>query len=365
MNKVFCVIAALIMNAVCFSVAFAADPSGFSSLQPFRTFGNGEGHGVAYRYVDRSKADFVRLLRDAKLAKKEMRLTCQQLVRQMADAHKLPYEGCEGAAAAIEKDDDYQVVACTNDMFKRDNWLVVTNSSGTAFGAWPRECLPGEQVLTYKSKPIVSLKCLNVAIPIAIQSPVVRSVPVSPAPVMTANCPNGVHLNVNFWEAEAIKAKAPDLMKRIEEMIVATSRVDSEGASNPEAYKGNRVSRTYHDELVERVRVRASVNDVTVSAQLLDEKMNVVEDLGSFEVKDGIARIPLTEVQIGKIIQKIYPAWVSSPVVSADARRLLFFPSEWMSPRKDGTKPRGEHWCTKHESAIYWKNDRPVSPATM
>ena len=338
--------------------AIAATPSGFSSLQPFRTFGKGEGEGVAYRYVPRTKADLVRLLRDQKLAKKEMRLTCQQLVRQIAEAHKLPFEGCEGAAAAIEKDNDFTVVACTNEMFARNNWLVVTNSSGTAFGAWHRACLPGEQVLTYKSQPIVSLTCLNVAIPVAIAPPPVRVVTV-PTPVPTSFCPNGIALDVDSWVLEHIAAKAPDLYKRVEEQMVAAARTDSEGASNPNAYRGDKFSRTLGDEVIERVNMRAPLNGVSITAQLLDEKMNVVEDLGSFEFKNGIARIPLTEAQIGKIIQTIFPAWVSSPVISGEARRLLFFPEEWTKSKKDGARPRGGHWCTMHEHTSYHQDDKP------
>ncbi|MDP1707012.1 MAG: hypothetical protein Q8L30_00410 [bacterium] len=343
------------------NVANAAGPSGFSSLQPFRTFGKGEGEGVAYRYVHRTKADFVRLLRDSKFAKKEMRLTCQQLVRQIAEAHRLPFEGCEGAAAAIEKDADYTVVACTNDMFVRNNWLVVTNSSGTAFGAWHRACLQGEMVLAYKSQPILSLTCLNAAIPIAITPPPVRTVTAvpTPVPVPTGFCPKGIALNVDSWVLEQIAAKAPDLYKRVEEQMVAAARTDSEGASNPNAYRGDKFSRTLGDEVIQRVNVRAPLNGVSITAQLLDEKMNVVEDLGSFEFKDGIARIPLTEAQIGKIVQTIFPAWVSSPVVSGEARRLLFFPEEWTKARKDGTKPRGGYWCRMHEHTNYHEADKP------
>lgn len=359
MKTIVAVMLALAFATLANSVAVAAGPSGFSSLQPFRTFGKGEGEGVAYRYAPRTKADFVRLLRDPKLAKKEMRLTCQQLVRQIAEAHKLPFEGCEGAAVMIETDGDFTVVACTNEMFTRDNWLVVTNSSGTAFGAWHRPCLPDEQVLTYKARPIVSLTCLNVGIPNGIAPPPVRVVTATPAPVPTGFCPKGIALNVDAWVLERIAAKAPDLYKRVEEQMVAATRTDSEGASNPNAYRGDKFSRTLGDEVTERVNVRAPLNGVSITAQLLDEKLNIVEDLGGFEFKDGIAKIPLTEAQRGKIIQTIFPAWVSSPVVSAEARRLLFFPDEWTNVRKDGKKPRGGYWCTKHEHTAYHEADKP------
>lgn len=150
-------------------------PSAFKSLQPFTQFAKGEGEGIAYRYVARTKAQFVALLRDKGLAKKEMRVTCEVLVRQMAEANKaLPFEGCEGAAAAIERDNDFTVVACRNEMFQRNNLLVVTNQRGSAFGTWHRRCIVGERVLVYKGQPLISLTCLNVAIPV--------SKPPAPAP---------------------------------------------------------------------------------------------------------------------------------------------------------------------------------------
>lgn len=357
--KTIVAVLALAIATSTIPVAVAAGPSGFASLQPFRTFGKGEGEGVAYRYVPRTKADLIRLLRDSKLAKKEMRLTCQQLIRQIAEAHKLPFEGCEGAAAAIEKDGDYTDMACTDDMFTRNNWLVVTNSSGTAFGAWHRACLPGGKVLAYKGQPILSLTCLNAAIPVAITPPPVRTVTAVPAPVPTSFCPKGIALDVDSWVLEQIAAKAPDLYKRVEEQMVAAAATDSEGASNPDAYRRDKFSRTLGDEVIQRVNVRAPLNGVRITAQLLDNKMNVVEDLGNFEFKDGIARIPLTEAQRGKIVQTIFPAWVSSPVVSGEARRLLFFPEEWTRARKDGTKPRGGYWCRMHEHTAYHEADKP------
>lgn len=357
--KIIVAMLALAIAALAISTAVAAGPSGYSSIQPFRTFGKGEGEGVAYRYVPRTKADFVRLLRDPNLAKREMRLTCQQLVRQIAEAHKLPFEGCEGAAAAIEKDADYSVVACTNDMFMRNNWLVVTNSSGTAFGAWHRACLPGEQVLTKKNQPIVSLTCLNATIPVAIAPPRPKPTATSPISIAASMCPKGIALNVDAWEWERIATKSPDLARRVDEQIIAATRTDSEGASNLKAYQGDKLSRTLGDELIEKINVRAPLNGVSITAQTLDNRMNIVEDLGSFEFKDGIAKIPLTEAQRGKIIQTIFPAWVSSPVVSAEARRLLFFPDEWMKSRKDGTKPRGGYWCRMHKHTVYHRDDKP------
>ena len=174
------------------------EPSAYASLQPFKKFKKGEGEGVAYEYKPRTKAQIIALLRDSKLAKKEMRVTCDVLVRQMVEAHPgLPFEGCEGAAAAIAGD-DYQVIVCKDEMFQRDNWLTVTNAKGTAWGVWHRKCLPNEKVLAYKGVPLISTTCLNVDIPIRPQAPPQPAK--SEAPVfMTGACPNGYTLLLNAW----------------------------------------------------------------------------------------------------------------------------------------------------------------------
>lgn len=148
--------------------AKSGSPSSYTSLQPFQAFARGAGEGFAYEYRPRTKAQFVALLRNPTLAKKEMRVTCDVLVRQMMEGHPtLPFEGCEGAAATIERDSDFAVVSCKDAMFARgSNWLVVTNQKGSAFGMWHRKCLVGEQVLVYKGQPLISLTCLNPVVPV-------------------------------------------------------------------------------------------------------------------------------------------------------------------------------------------------------
>lgn len=155
-------------------------PNAYKSLQPFERFARGEGEGVAYRYVPRTVADLVALMRDKVLAKKEMRVPCEVLVQQMKEGHTgLPFEGCEGTAAAIEHDNDFTIAACSDEMFRRDNYLTVTNQDGSAWGVWHRSCLKDEQVLVYKGRPIMSLTCLNVAIP-ASPPPVAQKKPAVP-----------------------------------------------------------------------------------------------------------------------------------------------------------------------------------------
>lgn len=166
MNKIIAMLALVMAQ-----YAYSLEPNAYESLKPFVTFAKGTGEGVAYHYVNRTKAQFVSLLRDEAFAKKEMRVGCSVLVNQMVEAHPgLPFEGCEGAAAAIEDDDDYKVVACADNMFTQDNFLNVTNSDGSEFDVWHRACYEGEMVLVYKNEPIISLTCLNVVIPVRQQS---------------------------------------------------------------------------------------------------------------------------------------------------------------------------------------------------
>jgi hypothetical protein len=129
----------------------------YQSLEPYRSFGKGEGEGVAYRYVNRTKAQLVALLRNPALWKKEFRVPCEVIVRQLAEIHNLPFEGCEGAAAAIERDPDFSVIACKSDGLR----LVVYAKDGRSFGSWHRTCLAGEHMLAYKNVPVLSLTCLN------------------------------------------------------------------------------------------------------------------------------------------------------------------------------------------------------------
>lgn len=136
----------------------------FKSLQPFKKFKKGEGQGVAREYVPRSKGAIVKLFRDKERAKRELRVTCEVLVQQMAEIHNLPFEGCEGAVAAM-KSKDFKVVPCKDSFFAGTNALAVTDPHGKTWGTWNRSCYKGERVLTYKGKPILSTTCMNVVVP--------------------------------------------------------------------------------------------------------------------------------------------------------------------------------------------------------
>ncbi len=301
----------------------AAEPSSFKSLQPFQSFAKGEGVGVAYEYKNRTKAQFVALLRDKGLAKKEMRVTCEVLVRQIVEAHpSLPFEGCEGAAAAIENDSNFAAVACRDEMFQRDNWLIVTNKVSSAFGVWHRKCLPDEKVLVYKNQPIVSLMCLN------------GSIPVPVIPVATGVCPNGYTLTMNAWSLQSF----PDaIRKKAMGLIAAAESRDSQNAMNVEAYKADDLSRTLGAQLRREVKIRAPVTtDVTVRYVDVDSQTNkvVTRDIGVVRVVNGTGTFrfpddPRKHVAVGTV----WPANFISPTTSGGERRLRVFPGEW------------ENWC--------------------
>ena len=201
-------------------------PRAFASLQPFKKFHRGEGEGVAFAYHSRTKEQLIRILRDPRVGKREMRVACDVLVRQMVEAHPgLPFEGCEGAATAIASD-DYQVVACRNDMFRKANWLTVTNAKGTAWGVWHRSCLPRERVLVYKGEPLLSTMCLNVAIPAVISPPS----PLLPTPLLPIQgaCPAVYTLKVNVWNHKALAlpgVERANAEEELEEKFAGTPHV--------------------------------------------------------------------------------------------------------------------------------------------
>lgn len=153
------VVMALLMlfSTISVQAAESSSISGLSSFQPFRSFNTGEGEGYARTYKPRTKEDFVQLLRSPETARSELRVSCEILVRQLNELHpELAFEGCQGAAAAIENNPDFEVVDCEG--MQR---LAVTNADGNAFGEHVRACYAGEKILRYKDVDIMSLTCLN------------------------------------------------------------------------------------------------------------------------------------------------------------------------------------------------------------
>lgn len=317
-------------------------PSAYQSLQPFEHFGKGEGEGVAYLYKSRTKADFIAILRDKKLAKKEMRVKCEVLVRQMMEGHAdLPFEGCEGTAKAIEGD-DFTVVACRDEMFKQNNFLTVTNADGSAFGVWHRKCLPNEKVLVYKDQLLLSTTCLNVAVPVA--PPKALLVPLTPIPlkappVATGACPSGYLLVANAWNLSSMPQRLRDTAMKL---VSEAEERDSENASKMESYKPSAFSRTLGGQLRREVKTRADVN-TRILVNLRDPvSFKVVQSLGAMEMVSGIGKMSLTKDQVAMVVETIWPNGFVSPAISGAERRIeLFFPEwgDWCEMNVHGAKP--------------------------
>lgn len=309
-------------------------PSAYKSLQPFERFVKGDGEGVAYSYKARTKAQFVALLRDKQLAKKEMRVGCDVLVRQMMEGHQaLPFEGCEGAAAAIENNNDFAVVACRDEMFQKDNFLVVTNEKGTAFNSWHRKCYKDEQVLVYKNQPLISLTCLNVAIPaVPHQVPPSASAPPAAQPpaksippvFVTGECPSGFTLFVNAWSLGSLGS----LRGEAEKLIQSANERDSKEAMLLDAYKPDDFSRTLGGRLRSDVKVRALIT-ADLPIRYLDlQTAKVVRELGTIRMERGVGSFRFSDDPRAYVVEVVYPPDFASPAMSGGERRLRAFPSE-------------------------------------
>lgn len=204
--------------------------------------------------------------------------------------------------------------------------------------------------------------CNNLAAlpPLAKLQPVV----VKLKPVATATCPKGIVLFANAWTMDSIHLASNDLGKRVDALIAAATKRDSENASNIKAYMandvsggniGDGVSENIGDEIIRVVNVRAPLG-IAIQVNLLDPvTTKVVEDLGKVPLVDGIAKIFPTEGQRDtNIVEMIWPAWFSSPTVSGGERRIRVPPSAWN--KKGG---QNWHWCTLQANAAYWIANRP------
>ena len=333
----FALMVSIAMIAETHAAESAVSPKDFQSLQPFKSFPKGAGEGVAYSYKQRSKADFVALLRDKNLAKKEMRVSCDVLVRQMAEAHKgLPFEGCEGTASAIESDNDFVVVSCRDDMFQRDNWLTVTDEDGSAWGVWHRKCQANEKVLTYKDTPLISLTCLNVSIP-KVQVQAQPPPPPGDGTVALTGCPNGIRL---YAHARSLSAMPEDLRKKVVELVGAAEGRDSRNASNAEVYKPDDVSRTVGGAL-RKLGVYALVNADLLIVYRDPKTLRVVRDnVGILRLASGFGSFQFADDPRQYIVETIWPMDFRSPTISGGERRMWLFPNEW----KD--------YCSMNETGI-------------
>lgn len=297
-----------------------AQPSTMSSLQPFARFDEGEGHGYATEYVVRNKTQFVAWLRTGKKL-----VDCSVFVRQIAQAHPgFPGEACEGSAHEIETSTDYAVVTCADQMLK-DNWLAVTDTTGKKFGIWHRRCYAGEQLLTYKGRPVASTTCGNPLIPVAktVQAAIV---PQAAPAVASGTCPNGYLLVANAWSLSAMPQGLRDTAMKL---VNEAEERDSENASKMDAYKPSAFSRTLGGQLRREVKTRADVN-TRIMVNLRDPvTFKVVQILDAMEMVSGIGKMSLTKNQVAMIVETIWPNGFLSPAMSGGERRVELFPNEW------------------------------------
>lgn len=319
-------------------------PSLLKSLQPFKTFAKGTGHGMARLYKDRDKAAFVAMMKGPK----QMRVSCERLVQQMVEIHNLPFENCEGAAAEILRNSDYAVIACRDEMFQRDNQLTITNDDGSAFNAWHRKCLAGERVLVYKNQPIASTMCGNVTIPVVAPAPAPAPKP-GATPVATEMCPNGRILMARAYAEKDLPAhlfqQEQGLINAAKNQQSIKKAADGQTVKDPSAYRGDRLSRTMGRDLYNQVPPSGNFE---IHLHLLDSKTLLVsEDLGIMRLVGGVSTRPLTDAQIAKIARTTWPSNFKSPVGSEGQQEI------WMFGTDSGDANEWGKECTMVVSATY------------
>ncbi len=348
-------LAMLALANVATAAEVVVDPSKFTSLQPFKKFGAGEGYGIAHEYVSRNKAQFVALLRDP-AQRKLLRISCDRLVQQLVEANPdlhLPFEGCPGALAEIERNPKYVVEACRDEMVLKESWVVVTDAAGSSMGVWQRRCLKDEHLLVYKDKeknvdrPLASTMCGNalfrvkwvvtptLATPVAQAAPAatveakpaVAAAAPAPAPApAAAKCPNGYEVALNGWDPNDF---SPGLHRAYEVLLKAAEVRDSNDARDLEAYKPSAVSRTLGWPFRHEVKKRAAVSSI-VQVRLLDPKTMAVESLAAVQLRSGEASVVFSDSDHNKVIETVWPDdEYASPAKSGGERRLRLFPEEW------------------------------------
>lgn len=341
--------AVLLAIAVSFVSSAAAQvaPTLPSSFQPSVQFARGEGDGYAYEYWNRTKAQIIAILRNPELAKKAMRVTCDVLVRQMAETHPgYPFEGCEGTAKALESD-DFVLVTCQNKMFEKDNRLAVTNSKATKFGSWPRKCYEHEKVLVHKSgpnKPLLSAFCLNPVIPgvlaVPVAPPQAATKPPAPTvapslipqplpPLLVNACQPGEYTIVfDAWDWNRV-ALVNDLASEVAQLVEVADARESKNATNPKGYTTDSVSAQLGGRLRREVRERAPVDDL-LFIQLRDpDSFEIVEKVGTVRLVKGVASMTFNDEQRNYVIEALWPERYLSPTVSGGSRRLVHKPEWW------------------------------------
>ena len=153
-------------------------------------------------------------------------------------------------------------------------------------------------------------------------------------------CPDGRWLIANIWAFGSLPAS---IRQEIAKMMIVAMKRDSMYATNPNAYRGDAVSRTVGPRLRDEVEVRAPVNmDLEVFYRDPKGTAKVVYNLGILPVKVGIGSIRLPEYAGDWIVEVVLPSsfdnskFTLSPVMSGGKNRLWIFPEEW----------EGGKWCS-------------------
>lgn len=331
-----CIALALVINLVgpkAHAEETVTQPSTMSSLQPFVRFDEGEGHGYASQYVVRNKTQFVAWLRTG-----QKLVDCSVFVRQIAQAHPgFPGEACEGSAHEIETSTDYAVVTCADQMLK-DNWLAVTDTTGKKFGVWHRRCYEGEQLLTYKGRPVASTTCGNPLIPMSLPRSAKASAPAASAfvpasqpqvtPLFATNaCPNGFTLFANAWSLNSLGG----LRAEAEKLTQDADARESEEAMKIGAYRPDDFSRTMGKRLRNEVKTRALITADLPIRYLDPQTAKVVRELGTIHMVRGVGSFRFSEDPRPYVIGVIFPPDFVSPAMSGGERRLRMFGYEWES----------------------------------
>ena len=321
-----------VASATPLSASERSSVSALPAMQPFRDFNTGEGDGYAVEYINRTKAELAALLRSPE---GKLRVSCRTFVAQVAQAHKLALEACEGFAYNLEHDSRYAITACQDEMFEGEGSLTVTNANGTAFGAYHRKCYAGEQVLTYEGVPLVSVMCLNVVIPTktVARPPATPVLASSPAPVLqtigrveTKACPTGFSLIVNVWDYKSLSG---DILQKVKKLVGAAEGRDSKEGRNLAAYKADDVSRTLGKRLRTEVVVRANFTGDVAIRYLNPKTGTQVQDVAILHMLSGKKEIRLPGDPRDYIVEVIFPDDFLSPTISGGESRLRLFPREW------------------------------------
>ena len=153
-------------------------------------------------------------------------------------------------------------------------------------------------------------------------------------------CPDGRWLIANVWSFGSLPVS---IRQKVAKMTIVAMKRDSMYATNPNAYRGDAVSRTVGARLRGEVEVRAPLNlDLEVFYRDPKGTAKVVYNLGVLPVKAGVGSIRLPDDPRKWIVEVIWPDNFISPIKSGGKNRLWLFPEEW----------EGGKWCSMNVHGI-------------